>query len=305
MRLKTILLGKRGVGGLISKAFIYIILIGISFIYLYPILRMLAMSLMTLEDLNDSQVNWLPNKLNFDNYVRAFNALNFMKSFGNSLLVSILPTIFIIITSSLVGYALARYRFPLRKFVLAMCVVTFVLPTILTAVPNFVLYSDLHLTKTLWAYILPAALGFGLRQSLFILIFFQFFRILPDELFEAAEIDGCGEFGKFFVIGIPLSTTAFLITFLYSFVWYFNETTMTTLYFGSKFTTLAQSLTSFRTVYEQMFNGSNASGLGAESFNQGVLFAGTLLSISPLLIVYAIAQRWFIEGIDKSGLAGQ
>lgn len=305
MKVRALLLGKRGEGGLLSRIILYILLIGISFIYLYPILRMLAMSFMTIEDLNDSQINWIPSTLYFTNYVRAVQALNYFKSLLNSILVSVIPTLVLLISSSLIGYGLARFEFPLKKFILIMCVVNFVLPTILTTIPNYVLYNKLGLIDTLWAYILPAMFGFGLRQSLFILIFFQFFRIIPEELFEAAEIDGCNQIKSFFIIAIPLSITAFIICFLYSFVWYFNETTMATLYFSSKYTTLAQSLMSFNESYNRLFPSGSATGAGTDTYNQGVLFAGTLLSIAPLIIVYAIAQKWFVEGIDKSGLAGQ
>lgn len=305
MKIRALLLGKRGEGGLLSRIILYILLIGISFIYLYPILRMLAMSFMTIEDLNDSQINWIPSTIYFTNYVRAVQALNYFKSLLNSILVSVVPTLVLLISSSLIGYGLARFEFPLKKFILIMCVVNFVLPTILTSIPNYVLYNKLGLIDTLWAYILPAMFGFGLRQSLFILIFFQFFRIIPEELFEAAEIDGCNQIKSFFIIAIPLSITAFLICFLYSFVWYFNETTMATLYFSSKYTTLAQSLMSFNESYNRLFPSGSATGAGTDTYNQGVLFAGTLLSIAPLIIVYAIAQKWFVEGIDKSGLAGQ
>lgn len=304
-KVKAVFLGRRGEGGLLRRIITYVLLIGISFIYLYPIMRMLSLSLMSLEDLNDSQVNWLPTTLYFENYVRAWIALSYPKALLDSLIVSILPTICILLSSSLIGYGLARYDFPLKKFILIMCVVNFVLPTILTSIPNFVLYNNLGLLDTLWAYILPALFGFGLRESLFILIFFQFFRIIPEELFEAAEIDGANEIKSFFVIAIPLSLTAFLICFLYSFVWYFNETTMASLYFREQFTTLAQALLNFNYTYNQKYPSGSASGDAANTFNKGVLFAGTILSILPLIIVYAVAQRWFIEGVDKSGLAGQ
>lgn len=305
MKIKALFLGKRGEGGLLRDIIIYIILIGISFIYLYPIMRMLALSLMSLEDLNDSQINWIPSTIYLENYKRAFQALNYGKSLLNSLLVSILPTIGILISASMTGYGLARYNFPLKKFILIMCVVNFVLPTVLTTIPNYVLYNRLGLNGTLWTYILPSLLGFGLRESLFILIFFQFFRIIPEELYEAAEIDGCSEIKAFILIGVPLSSTAFLICFLYSFVWYFNETTMASLYLGTKYLTLAESLMNFEATYASKFPSGSATGSSANTFNQGVLFAGTLMAILPLIVVYAIAQRWFVEGIDKSGLAGQ
>lgn len=304
-KIKRLFLGSRGESGLLREIIVYIVLIGISFIYLYPILRMLAISLMSLEDLNDSQINWIPSTLYFTNYVRAFQSLNYMKSLFNSLLVSVLPTLGILISASLTGYALAHFDFPLKKFILIMCVVNFVVPTILTTIPNYVLYNKLGLIDTIWAYLLPSLLGFGLRESLFILIFFQFFRVIPNELFEAAEIDGCSEIKAFFIIAIPLTTTAFLICFLYSFVWYFNETTMAGLYFREKYKTLAQALLSFNATYNTKFPSGNATGAGSDVFNEGVLFAGTLLSILPLILVYSVAQKWFTEGIDKSGLAGQ
>ena len=304
-KIKKVFLGSRGEGGLLRRIIIYIILIGISFIYLYPILRMLALSFMGLEDLNDSQVNWIPTTIMLSNYVKAFQALNYMKALGNSLLVSVIPTICILLSSSLVGYGLAKYRFRGRTFILIMCVVNFVLPTVLLSIPNYVLYNRLGLIDTLWSYILPALFGFGLRESLFILIFFQFFRIIPHDLYEAAEIDGCNEIKMFFVVAIPLSVTAFLICGLYSFVWYFNETTMASMFLKQNYKTLAQALISFNETYARKFPTGKATGADANTFNQGVLFSGTLLSILPLIIVYAFTQRWFIDGIDKSGLAGQ
>ena len=304
-KLKKVLLGSRGEGGLLKKIMIYVLLVGISFIYLYPILRMLALSFMSLEDLNDSQVNWIPTTMNFINYSKAFTSLSYMRSLWNSMLLSVVPTICILLSSSLVGYGLAKYRFPGRIFILIMCLVNFVLPTVLTSIPNYVLYNKLNILDTLWAYILPALLGFGLRESLFILIFFQFFRTIPHELYEAAEMDGCSEIRMFFIIAIPLSLMAFLICFLYSFVWYFNETTLASAYFRGKYITLARSLMRFDIDYRTRFPSGSATGAQADTFNQGVLFAGTLLSIAPLIVVYAFTQKWFIEGVDKSGLAGQ
>ena len=291
--------------GLIVKILLYSILIGISFIYLYPILRMLAMSLMTLEDLNDVQRNWLPSSLYFNNYVKAFKSLDYMKSLKDSIVVSVLPSLISLVSSSLVGYGLGVYEFKGKKLILGMLVILFVVPTILTSLPTFILYRTIGILDSISAYIVPAIFGFGIRQSLFILIFYQFFRQIPKELLEAAEIDGCSQFRIFVQIAIPLSVTAFLICFLYSFVWYFNETTLVTLYFPNKYRPLARAINTFDQTYRKMFTTGTGIGAEAEQYNEGILFAGTILSITPLLIIYAIAQKWFIEGIDKSGIAGQ
>ncbi len=291
--------------GILYKIFLYLILIGISFIYLYPILRMLSMSLMSLEDLTDSQRNWIPSALYFQNYSKAFKALDYFKALGDSLIVSVIPSLISVIISAFVGYGLGVYEFKGKKVILVLIIFAFLVPTILTSLPTVVLYRTLHLTDSLWAYIIPALSGYGIRQSLLILIFYQFFRVLPKELFESAEIDGAGEFRIFLTIAVPLTLTAFLICFLYSFVWYFNETSLITLYFPKKYHTLASGLQSFRQQYEQSFGKTVTVGSLGELFNEGVLFAGTLLSIAPLILVYAVCQKWFIEGIDKSGIAGQ
>ncbi len=291
--------------GLIYKIALYAILIGISFIYLYPILRMLAMSLMTLEDLNDVQRNWLPSTLYFQNYVKAFKSLDYLKSLKDSLLVSVVPSLVSLISSSLIGYGLGIYDFKGKEVILGILVALFVVPTVLTSLPTFILYRSIGILDSLLAYIVPAIFGFGIRQSLFILIFYQFFRQIPKELLEAAEIDGASQIRIFIQIAVPLTLTAFLICFLYSFVWYFNETTLVTLYFPTKYHPLARAINTFDQMYRKIFTTGTGMGAEAEQYNEGILFSGTILSILPLLLVYGVAQRWFIEGIDKSGIAGQ
>lgn len=291
--------------GAVYKIAIYSILIGISFIYLYPILRMLAMSLMTLEDLNDVQRNWLPSSFYLSNYVKAFKSLNYMDALKDSLIVSVLPSLVSLVSSSLVGYGLGIYNFKGKKVILGILVALFVVPTVLTSLPTFILYRTIGILDSITGYLVPAIFGFGIRQSLFILIFYQFFRQIPKELLEAAEIDGASQFRIFIQVAIPLTVTAFLICFLYSFVWYFNETTLVTLYFPTKYRPLARAINTFDQTYRKMFTTGTGIGAEAEQYNEGILFAGTLLSIAPLLLVYAVAQKWFIEGIDKSGIAGQ
>ncbi len=97
----------------------------------------------------------------------------------------------------------------------------------------------------------------------------------------------------------------FVLTSLYAFVWYWNETSLALLYFPNKYSTLPMAVIGFRTLYESMFPSGTVGLEGAsETFNQGVQFAGTILSILPLLIIYFIAQKWFIESVDRSGIAG-
>ncbi|MFA7561026.1 MAG: carbohydrate ABC transporter permease [Candidatus Izemoplasmatales bacterium] len=312
MKIKRILFGKNDKYGLIFKVIIYVLLIGISFIFLYPLLAMLAKSLMTVEDLINTSVAWIPRNYTFKNYTNAFQWMNFFNALFDSIQVSILPTIATIISSSLIGFGFARFKFPLKKTLMGIMIAMFLIPSVLTYIPTTVLYQDLsilgiklNLMNSIRAFVVPAIFGNGIRQTIFILIFYQFFRIIPDELFEAAEVDGSNVFRSFIRIGIPLAAPAFLICGLYSFVWYWNETALARLYFGSHYTTLPMSLDSFIATYSSMYAQGNVTLDSVNSiYNLGVQYAMTLISIFPLLLVYLFAQKWFIEGVDRSGIAG-
>jgi len=304
-KLKKILWGSRGQGGVIRLTGLYVILIGISFIFLYPLMQMVVTSFMSLEDIIDPTTIWLPNKIVIGNYQKAINVLNFGKAFRDSITVALWPTVIGVITSSIIGYGFAHYRFPGKKIWFTVLIAVFLLPTLLMSIPTYVIYNDLKMLGSLKAYIFPALTGFGLRQSVFILIFYQFFKMLPAELSESAEVDGANSVQIFLKIAVPMVIPAFIICALYSFVWYWNETTLAITYFKGEYTTLQIALNQFESIYRQLYPSGNI-GLGSanEMLNQGVLFAGTTLSILPLLLLYAFTQKWFVESADRAGIAG-
>lgn len=305
INIKHFLFGKRGESGFLSKLFIYILLIGISFIFLYPILKMFVKSFMGLEDLMDPTVIWIPTSIAFKNYTKAFEILKYSERLKDSISVSLVPTICAVISSSIIGYGFARYEFKGKKIWMGILVAVFLLPTLLMSIPTYVIYNKLKFIGTLKSYIYPSLTGFGLRQSVFILIFYQFFKVIPKELSESAEIDGASHLGTFFRIAVPMSIPAFIICTLYSFVWYWNETTLATAYFNGEYTTLQIALASFEHSYRELYpSGSVGIGSASEAFNQGVLFAGTILTIMPLIVLYICTQKWFVESADRSGIAG-
>ncbi len=309
---KKILFGRNEQNGLVFKLVMYILLIGVSFIFLYPLLAMLAKSLMTIEDLINTTVSWIPRKVTLNNYRNAFQWMQFGGALVDSLKVSLYPTIATIVSSSLIGYGFGRFKFPFKKTLLTIMIAMFLIPSVLTYIPTTVLYKDLtilgvqlNLMDSIKAFWVPALFGNGIRQTIFILIFYQFFRIIPEELFEAAEVDGSSTLRTFITIAIPLVGPAFLICGLYSFVWYWNETSLARLYFGSELTTLPMSLDAFIATYSSMYAQGNVTMDSVSSvYNLGVQYAMTLISIIPLLIIYLFAQKWFIEGVDRSGIAG-
>ena len=305
-KLKRILFGSYIKMGVVQYFIIYALLICISFVFLYPLLQMLVTSFMGLEDLIDPTTIWVPTKVVFKNYVKAAETLHLWKSLLNSFIVSLIPSICVVVSSSLIGYGFARHEFPLKKLWFATVIVIFLLPTILTSIPTFITYNKFGFLNSLKSLIYPALTGFGLRESIFILIFYLFYRDIPNELIESAQMDGASSLTIFFKISIPLTLSGFLISFLYSFVWYWNETSLELLYLRDSYTTLPMAVVNFKSLYETLFpSGSVGLESASETYNQGVQFAGTILSILPLLIVYFFTQKWFVESADRSGIAGQ
>ena len=304
-KFKRFMFGGLEGGGFIVKLSLYVILVGISFIFMYPLLKMIITSFMGLEDLIDPTTIWIPSKIVIGNYTNAITALRFWDALEDSLLVSIFPTICAVVSSALIGYGFAHYDFPFKKLWFAALVIVFLVPTILLQIPTYVIYSDLGLIGSIKAYLYPALTGFGIRQPVFIFIFYQFFKGMPKELGESAEVDGANAFQTFLKIAVPMAIPAFIICTLYSFVWYWNETSLATSYFGNNYTTLQMAVANFEQKFNQAFPGGKPvmSDLG-KKFNQGVHFAGTMLSILPVLLLYAFTQKWFVESADRAGIAG-
>ena len=173
-------------------------------------------------------------------------------------------------------------------------------------IPTYVLYNDMKILGTIWTFVLPALFGNGLNSAIFILIFYSFFKQVPKVLMEAAYIDGAGHFKAFFRIAIPSAVPAIITVFLFSFVWYWNETTQSAMYFGTKYTTLPLQLANLEARFTALFGKNDNPAVDtATRFNQSTSMAGTMLSILPLVIFYICLQRQFVESIDRTGIAGE
>lgn len=286
---------------------IYALLICIGFIYVFPILKMVSQSFMSLDDLLDSSVQWLPSSFSLDNYLQAAKSMNFGKSLWQSIVIAGVPTICNLISCSLIGYGLARYDFKGKKLIFAVIILHFVLPTQITMIPTYVLYNKMGILNTIWSFILPSMLGMGLNSPIFILIFWQFFRQIPKVLIEASRIDGAGHFRTFFRVALPSAVPAFITVALFSFVWYWNEAYLTELYVhgvmvDSGWTTLVIQLDNFATNFSEY---ASTAASGAVTLNESISMAGTMLSILPLMLLYFVMQRHFVESIDKTGITGE
>lgn len=309
LKTKKFLLGSREKRGFIMSVVVYTLLISIGFIYLYPVLYMFVTSLMTRDDLLDSSVKWIPSAFNFKNYSDAFMVMDYMASLVKNILIAILPTLCQVVICSLAGYGFARYNFPLKKLWLGIVIFIFVIPPQITMVPTYVLYNNMNMLGDLKAFIVPALLGQGFKSSIFILIYYNFHRQLPGAIMEAAEIDGAGQLRAFIKIAVPLSVPAMIIVFLFSFVWYWNETYLVNLFLGFNnsranggLTTLLIELQRFQTTYDSIYSAWEAS---PNRLNEALRMAGTVLAISPLMIIYLFLQKYFVESVDRSGITGE
>ena len=298
-----LLKGRGEKSGLISHTAIYALLTGIGFVYIYPLIYMITNSLMTPSDLVDPTVGWIATEWYGGNFAKAFQTLDYPGSFLLSLITSLGPAILQTASTAFIAYGLARFQFPFKKVWMVLLIAVFILPVQVTMIPNYVWFKTYGMTGTVLPTFLPAIFGQGIKSSVFILIFYQFYKSYPKAFDEAASIDGAGRFKTFLNVAIPMSAPAILVCFLFSFIWYWNETIKTSTYFEGKIQTLPIKLQNFVHSYSQMFPANDFST--ANRINESIRLAGTLLTILPLLILYIILQRQFIEGVERSGITGE
>ncbi|XMB72304.1 carbohydrate ABC transporter permease [Mycoplasmatota bacterium WC30] len=298
-KIKHVLLGKNINEGLLGRTAIYILLLIIGFVYLYPMIKMFAYSIKDLEDLVNPTVEWIPTKIYLENYRTSFIVLSYGKTLLFSLAVTLVPAILQTITTSLTGYALAKFKIRGKAIIFGLILMTYLVPQQVYMIPRFVLFDRLGILESAWAIIFPATFGQGLSSAIFILIFYQFFRMQPKALDESAEIDGANSYQIFFRIGVPLAAPAYITAFLFSFVWYWNETYISSLFIGSDLYTLQLKLLNFSSQF------SLADGLTQQAVNEAIKYSATILIILPVLVVYIIMQKWFVEGVDRTGITGE
>jgi multiple sugar transport system permease protein len=229
---------------------------------------------------------WLPQNPTLDNYDRLVARLDFPRFFFNSIVIAVAVTAGNLIFSPMLGYALAKLRFAGRRVLLLLVLSTLMLPMSATLIPVFVLMSSLGLVNSYAGLILPLLAGaFGVFLTR------QFFQGLPDELLEAARIDGAGEFRIFWTIAMPLATpvlaTLGILTFLGTWNAFIYPLVMAQ---EPEMYTLPVALATFAT--------------GQFQADHGMLMAGSVILVVPVLLLFVVVQRWVTEGIATTGLKG-
>ncbi len=302
-RLRMLIFGSRTHYGLVFTIVLYTVLIVIAFVYLYPLLYMFITSMKSPQDLLNPMVQWVPTQFYFENYVKAFRVLNFPQTFMNSVITSLFPSLIQAIVCSLVGYGLARFRFPGKRLIFMLMLATFIIPPQNTVLPQMLTYKSYGLLGSIYSLILPAVFGQGFKSAIFILIFYQSFSTIPRVLEESARLDGASELTIFLRIALPNALPAYVVTILFSTVWYWNETFLTVIFLEGGIQTLPMQLSKFVQAYENLYPPGVVNIF--DRLNEAVKLSGTFLNIVPLLVLYFILQRWFVESVERTGVTGE
>jgi multiple sugar transport system permease protein len=300
---KSFLLGSRTSYGLIFNIVLYMLLIAIGFVYLYPLLFMLVTSMKNLSDLLNPMVQWIPSEFYIGNYTKAFRVLDYPNTLAASMMISVVPSVIQAFICSLVGYGLARYRFWGKNLLFILILATFIIPAQNTVLPQMLTYRKLGLLGNIFSLILPATMGQGYRSAIFILIFYQTFVSLPKVLEEAARLDGASDLQIFVKIAIPAAVPSYIISIIFSIVWYWNETYLTVIFLEGGIQSLPMQLAKFVQAYENLYPPGTVNIF--DRLNEAVKLSGTFLNILPLLLLYFVMQKWFVESIDRTGITGE
>ena len=295
---ERVAIGRLVNGERLWRALIWVLLLAGACVMILPFLWLVTSSLKAELEVFRYPPKWIPYPPQFQNYIDAWTTAPLRHpGFGvylkNTVFVVILNEIGILGSTSLCAYALARIDFPGKRFWFGIVLATMMLPTVVLMIPTFVLYSRIHWVNTFLPLTAPhffAAAGGG---AFFIFLLRQFFRSLPPELADAARVDGCSEFGIYWRIMLPLAKPALATVAVFTFIWSWNDYMTPLLYLSKDPTkwTVALGLAMFRTSMWQRTRWD-------------LLMAASTMMIIPMIVIFFLAQRYFIQGIMVGGLKG-
>ncbi len=270
-----------------TRALVYSMLILGAAAYSTPLIWTICTSLKTNEEIAHEPNRLLPHRVTLENFPAAWHALPFVNYVVNTLFVTLCCTLATVFSAALVAYGFARFKFRGRNTLFFLMLATMMLPSQVTMIPVFLLWKQVHAIDTYLPLTVPSL--FGGAFNIFLLR--QFFMGIPRELDEAMLLDGCGYFGIWRKLILPLSTPALIAVVLFTFIGSWDNFEGPLIYLSNPDNyTLSIGLDLFHDQY---------------STNQGQLMAATLVHIVPMLALFLVAQKFFIRGANLSGLGGR
>jgi ABC-type glycerol-3-phosphate transport system permease component len=259
------------------------VLVGLLVVFMGPFYWLLTTSFKTDEVMYQMPPQWVPNPVTLEHYVDAFVKFPALRYTANTLIIVVFSTAGTMLSCSMAAYAFSRLRWPDRKLLFGFLLATMMIPAPVTMIPVFILFSTLHCVDTFLPLIVPSFFG----NAFFIFLLRQFFLTIPEDLLEAARLDGASEWRVFWQIMLPLSKPALLTVMIFSVLRDWNDFLGPLIYLTSEQNrTLALGLAHLK---------------GVQDTQVGLLMAATMLMVLPALVLFFVAQRFFIEGIALTG----
>jgi len=270
----------------------YFMLITIGLVMIIPVFMLVVTSLKTLTQVIANPLSFLPSPLSFDSYIKVFTEVPFFQYLLNTLFITVFQIFGSVFTAALVAYGFARFPFRHKEVIFVAFLLGMMVPAQVLTIPLFELYTNYGWINTFLPFIIPPFFGGGIFN---IFLARQFFRGIPTSLFESAELDGCNEFMIFWKIILPLSKPLLLTIGIFAFINSWNDLFGPLLYLQDEnLWTLAKGTYALYT--ETMAGGGQP--------NWPLLAAANVIIIIPVVILYFFAQRYFIEGINMTGIKG-
>lgn len=270
----------------LTKILVYVIIVVLSLIFLVPFFWMIFTSLKSFQEIYQNPPTIFPHKLYFDNYALAVTKMPFLRYFLNTLVIAVLCVVGTVLSSSMVAYSMSKVKWKGSKYLFPIIVGTMMIPTQVTMIPLYILFTKMKLVGTMVPLILPTFFG----GAYYIFLLRQFFRTIPDSLIESATIDGARDVTIFAKIILPLCKPAITSVAIFTFLANWSDFLGPLLYLNKQ---------------EQY-----TLSLGLQAFMQthfvewGPLMAASAIFTVPIIILFFFAQSYFIEGITVTGIKG-
>ena len=301
-----------GIKGFLMALFRFVIIIGVCYVIMGPVFGIIANSFFSNKDAYNPMVYLIPQAPTLERYQMAIKIMDYVPTMLKSMLNSLVLMLLQILTCSMVGYGFARFKFPLKNLLFGCVVVMIVIPAHTIMLPLYMTFrnfdplgiisaitgSTVNLMGTPIPMALMTALGCGLRSGLYIYIFNQFFRGLPKEIEEAALVDGAGTWYTYFFIMLRNAMPSVITVSVFSLVWQYNDT------FYAKLFHLPQSMSIGTRISSLVANIANQYKIMDKTIQTLYLDAGIVLMLIPVVLIYVILQKQFIEGVERSGIVG-
>ncbi len=306
----------KSVGGKVYALIRTIIVLGVCYYVLFPIIQSIFQSFMARQDLYDSTVDLIPKNWTLDNFKIIFEAVDIPSATLNTLIISLAVTLTQLVSCTLVGYGFARYDFPFKKLFFGLVIFTLIVPVQTIVVPLYLNFrfldvfgivklingSGINTINTFWPFLILGITSMGFRNGLYIFLIRQFYRNVPKELEEAAMIDGAGFFKTFYRVMLPGAKPILSVVAILSFVWQWTDYFYSG-WFASNIPVLSTEISAVSTNLNVIYNILGVNAI-EDSYRLVLNSTGALIIMLPIIILYLFTQKMFVESIERGGIVG-